>query len=189
MKARVGIAVAMLALAGHATAGKIDLGISDDTVLAQYGSTMSYSGYGHTDWNMGLMYTESDDLMGSIGIEMMGEAGSHAPGLTGGVGIKAYGVSIDNTGDDVGSVTLGGKLRYVPPQVGRLGLSAGLNYGPDVTTFGDANRFMEFNARAGFEVLPEASLYVGYRKVRVRMDRGGDVDLDKGWHLGITMSF
>ncbi len=189
MNARVGIAVALMVVAGQATAGKIDLGVSDDTVLAQYASTISYSSYGHTDWNLGLMYTEEDDVMGALGIEMIGEAGSHAPGLTGGVGIKTYAVSIDNTNDDVGSVTLGGMLRFVPPKVNRLSMGAGLNYGPDVTTFGDANRFLAFNSRIGFEVLPEASLYVGYRKIRARMERGYDVDLDKGWHLGITMSF
>ena len=68
-------------------------------------------------------------------------------------------------------------------------LKAQINFGPDITTFGDAERFWDFNTRAEYEVLPEAAVYLGYRKVETRLERKVDVDLDKGWHIGLRMTF
>ncbi len=196
MKLRASIAALLCVLGFEANAREIDLSLSNDTALIRYATPISYSGSGKTDLDVGFMYTESDNVMILGGIEMMGEAGSHAPGLHFGVGIKGYGVSLDS-GDDVGSVTLGAKGWYVPPQINRLGLVAQLYFGPDITTFGDAEKFWDFSGRAEYEVLPEAAVYVGYRNVRARLERNvpgnpgnsRDVDLDKGWHIGVRMSF
>lgn len=188
MRLRASIAVLVMLVSAEAGARELDLSLSNDTALLRYAQPISYNAYGHTDVDLGFMYTESDDVMVQGGIEMMGEAGSHAPGLHFGVGVKAYGVSLDS-GDDVGSITLGAKAWYVPPQLNRLGLVTQLYFGPDVTTFGDADRFYDFSARAEYEVLPAAAVYVGYRNVRARLENNVDVDLDKGWHLGVRMSF
>jgi hypothetical protein len=188
MKLRACVAALLCMFGAEVEAQEIDLSLSNDTALLRYATPISYSGYGHTDADVGLMFTESDDVMLLGGIEMMGEAGSHAPGLHFGVGIKGYAVAIDN-GADVGAVTLGGKIWHVPPRFNRLGLVAQFYYGPDVTTFGDAKKFWDFNARAEFEVLPEAAVYVGFRNVRTRLTNHVDVDLDKGWNIGLRMSF
>lgn len=188
MRLRASVAALIMLLGAEAGARELDLSLSNDTALLRYATPISYSGYGRTDVDVGFMYTESNDVMVLGGIEMMGEAGSHAPGLHFGVGVKGYGVSLDS-GDDVGSITLGAKGWYVPPQLNRMGLVAQLYFGPDVTTFGDAERFWDFSARAEYEVLPEAALYVGYRNVRTRLINNRDVDLDKGWHVGLRMSF
>jgi len=189
MKLQVSIAGLIVCLSSAvAQAQEVDLSLSDDTVLARYVMPLSYSGYGRTDAEFGVMYTESDNFLMSAGLSMIGEVGSHAPGLQGGVSIKAYGVSLDG-GADVGALTMGGKLWFVPPAMSRAGLIAQLNFGPDITTFGDAKRFWDFRARAEYEVLPEAAVYVGYRKVRATLENSVDVDLDKGWHVGLRMSF
>ena len=188
MKLQASIAALLCMMSANALAAEVDLSLSNDTVLARYVMPISYSGYGRTDMDFGVLYTEADDFMGSAGIEMMGEAGSHAPGMHAGVSIKGYVVSLDS-GDDVASVTLGGKVWYVPPTMTRIGLKAQINFGPDVTTFGDAERFWDFNTRAEYEVLPEAAVYLGYRKVETRLERKVDVDLDKGWHIGLRMTF
>ena len=192
MKLRATVAALLCVFAFEANAREIDLSLSNDTALIRYATPISYSGAGKTDVDFGLMYTESDDVMILGGIEMMGEAGSHAPGLHFGVGIKGYGVSLDS-GDDIGSITLGAKGWYVPPQINRLGLVAQLYFGPDITTFGDAEKFWDFSGRVEYEVLPEAAVYVGYRNVRARLEKNvsgnKDVDLDKGWHIGVRMSF
>lgn len=181
-------ALILCASTSVALAQEVELSLSNDTALARYSMPISYSGYGRTDADFGVMYTESDDFMMSAGLSMMGEVGSHTPGLHGGVSVRAYGVSLD-VGDDVGALTLGGGAWYVPPTMTRVGVVGQLNFGPDITTFGDAKRFWDFNMRAEYEVLPEAAAFLGYRKVRTRLERGIDVDLDKGWHIGLRMSF
>jgi len=190
MKLQATIAAILCVSSGVAVAAQsIDLSLSSDTAQLRYTMPLSYNSSGSTDADLGLLYTEADDVMVMAGIAMNGEAGSQVPGLYGGVGFRAYGVSLDN-GADIGAVTIGGLLRYVPPSFNRIGLVAALNYAPDITTFGDANRFWDFTARVEYEVLPAATVYLGYREVGTRLDvTNKDVDLDQGAHLGLKMSF
>ena len=188
MKLRAGVAALLCVCAAEAGARELDLSLSNDTALLRYATPISYSGAGHTDADMGFMYTEDDNVMILGGIEMMGEAGSHAPGMHFGVGVKGYGVSLDS-GDDIGSVALGAKGWFVPPQMNRMGVVGKFYFGPDITTFGDAEKFWDFSVRGEYEVLPEAAVYVGYRNVRAKLKNNIDVDLDKGWHIGLRMSF
>lgn len=188
MKLRASVAALICLYGTEVGARELDLSLSNDTAMIRFATPISYSGYGHTDVDLGLMYTESDDVMIFGGIEMMGEAGSHAPGLHFGVGVKGYGVALDS-GADVGSIALGGKAWYVPPKFNRMGVVGQLYFGPDITTFGDAERFWDASARVEYEVLPEAAIYVGYREIETRLKNGLDVALDKGWHIGLRMSF
>ncbi len=188
MKLRASVAALLCVFAAEAGARELGLSLSNDTALLRYATPISYSGTGHTDADFGFMYTESDNVMFLAGIEMMGEAGSHAPGMHLGVGIKGYGVSLDS-GDDVGSVALGVKGWFVPPKVNRMGVVAQFYFGPDVTTFGDAEKFWDFTGHVEYEVLPEAAVFAGYRNVRANLSQNRDVDLDKGWHIGLRMTF
>jgi hypothetical protein len=188
MRLRASVAALLMLVGAQAGARELDLSLSNDTALLRYATPISYSGYGHTDADFGFMYTESNDVMVLGGIEMMGEAGSYAPGMHMGVGIKGYGVTLDG-GDNVGSITLGVKGWYIPPEMSRMGVVAKFNFGPNVTTFGDAEKFWDFSTHVEYEVLPEAAVYVGYRNVRARLTKGRNAYLDKGWHLGLRMSF
>ena len=183
------IAVLLCASGAAAAAQQIDLSLNSDTALLRYTLPISYSTSGRTDADFGLLHTESNDPLLMAGITMLGEAGSQVPGLDGGVGFRAYGISMDN-GADIGAVTLGGMLKYVPPALNRVGLVAALNYAPNVTVTGDANRLWDFTVRAEYEVLPMAAVYIGYRDVGVRMEiNSRDITLDQGAHFGLRMSF
>jgi len=162
--------------------------MSDDTALLKFASPISYSAYGQTDASFGFMYTEQEDMMVQGGIEMRGEAGSQTPGLMFGMGMRAYGISFDS-GDDVSSVTIGASAKFVPPSEKRLAIVAEFFYGPDVTTSGDADRFSDFAARAEYEIMPEASIYLGYRNIQAELVNNVDAVLDKGGHVGLRMSF
>lgn len=183
------VAAVMCVSSMAASAQQIDLSMSNDTALLSYTMPISYSPAGRTDADFGVLYTEDNDLMIMAGIAMSGEAGSQVPGLDGGVGFKFYGLSMDN-GADIGAVTIGGMLRYVLPGLNRVGLVGSLNYAPNITTVGDADRLWDFNARVEFEVLPAAIVYLGYRDVGARMEINKfDIDMDKGAHIGLKMSF
>lgn len=190
MKLQAMTLAALMSVSGVAAAQQqIDLSLSSDTALLRYSMPLSYNPSGRTDADFGLLYTEANDVMVMAGIMMSGEAGSQVPGLYGGVGFRAYGVSLDN-GADIGAVTLGGQLRYVLPAMNRVGLVGAINYAPDITTGGDANRFWDYTVRVEYEVLPAAVVYLGYREVGTRLNiTHRDVDLDQGGHVGLKMSF
>ena len=190
MKLRVATVALLVAANTAVTAGELDISLSNDTAQVRYYAPMSHSKYGHTDFDLGALFTEADDLMVSAGMMMSGEAGSRSPGVHLGVGFRGYGVSFDNTtNDDLLALTLGGEVRFVPPSERRLGIAFYGNFSPDITTFGDAEQFSDFGGRVEYEVLPEAAIYVGFRHIKAELERGPSVTLDKGGHVGLRMKF
>lgn len=189
MKGLAGVvAVALSGMAMNVMAQELDVSLNNDAAAIRYTMPFKQTAYGHTDVDFGLLYTESNDVLGSAGIGVVGDAGAQSPGLKAGIGVRAYAVSLDNN-DDMTALTLGGLIHYNPPTAPRFGVGADIHYAPDVTTFGDAKRFWELGARFEYEILPQASLYLGVRKVRADMDSGAKIDMDEGAHIGMRMSF
>ncbi len=173
-----------------AVADEVEVNLSNDTAYLQYASPLEYNGYGRTDLEIGALYTEADDLLGSIGIAMLGEAGSEAPGLSFGLTIKAYAMNLDAADATLGAITLGGKVRYSPPSVSRLAVLGYLNYAPAITTFGDSENLREVGVRAEYEVLPGAAIYIGYREIATELEESGaEIKLDDQGHVGLRISF
>ncbi|HGX93025.1 MAG TPA: hypothetical protein ENK35_06895 [Candidatus Tenderia sp.] len=191
MKFRILLVPALLGCASlAASADEVEVNLSNDTAYLQYASPMEYNGYGRTDLEVGALYTETDDLLGSIGIAMLGEVGSDVPGLSFGLAIKAYAVKLDVADATLGAITLGGKARYSPPSADRFAVLGYVNYAPTITTFGDSENLMEVGARAEYEVLPGAAIYIGYREITTDLENGGpEVKLDDQGHVGLRISF
>ena len=174
----------------NAWAGELEVTLSDESAWVQYTAPISYEDYGRTAVDMGLLYTESDDWLVSLGIGMEGEVGSQAPGLEFGLGVRGYAGRVDDD-YDVSAITLGLLGKFVPPAFSRLGVLAHVNYAPSITAYGDAERFTDAGVRLEYEVLPVASAYLGYRQVEVEVDRDNksDVELDETVYVGISLSF
>lgn len=195
MNLRALVVSSLLVSASFGTmADQLEVNLSNDTALVQYTNPLSYSGYGRTDLFMGVLYTETDNVMGTLGLLMMGEVGSQTPGLQFGVGFKAYAMRLDQVGTDrdIAAITLGGVAWYVPPAVSRVGLVLNFNYSPSITTFGDAQNLSEVGVRVEYEVLPGAAVYVGYRRIEAELEDelgGQDLELDNGAHVGLRMTF
>jgi len=60
---------------------------------------------------------------------------------------------------------------------------------PSITSFSDAERFTEINARLQVEIIPQAQAYVGYRRMRFNTRNFDNVLLDRSVHLGIKLTF
>jgi len=86
-------------------------------------------------------------------------------------------------------LALGGLVRYSPPATQRLGIVGEVYLSPNIVTFGDANRYVETNVRAEYEVIPQAVAYVGYRRVEFGIDNRPNEILDEGVNLGVRISF
>jgi len=195
MKLRLVAASALLGsfVSAQAAADSISVSLSNDTAYAEYGMPLEYSAYGRTDLEFGVMNTDSSDLMGTVGISMIGEVGSQAPGLQFGLTIKGYAMSFDESDIDVAAITLGVKAWFVPPQASRIGVIVHGNYAPAITTYADAETLWEAGIRAEYEVLPGAAMFVGYRRVSATLESqpadNADIDMDEGGHIGLRMTF
>lgn len=142
------------------------------------------------NYHVALLYAERKDdenLMGSLGVSVSGPAGQDAPGLTLGAGFQ--GLVADAQEYSITALPLMGMVRYTPPAFDRFIFSTHLFYAPSVLTFIDGDQFIQFTARAGYEILPEAEVFAGYRKVRFHMNTGPNLTIEEGLHVGLRISF
>ena len=187
------VAAALLACAAAVPAQTLDLNMSNDSALFRYIILdRDSSGSGSKEVDLGLVYSTDDAIVGMFGAQLVAEAGSRSPGLDAGLGLKLFGANADvDGGDDVSlfALTLGGQLHFVPPPWPRIGVSLEGFFSPDVVTFGDADKFAYLSAALEYRVLPQAMVYLGYRKMRAGLEEGDNVTVESGGHLGFQLEF
>ena len=192
--ARTAVVVMLSAGSAAVSAQTLDLNISNDSALFRYIiQDRDSSGFGNKQVDLGLVYTTDDVIVGMFGAQLVAEAGSRTPGLDAGLGLKLFGANADpdSLDEDVSlfALTLGGQLHFVPPPWPRIGVSLQGFFSPDVVTFGDADKFAYLSGALEYRVLPQAMVYLGYRKMRAGLEDGDNVTLESGGHLGFQLQF
>ncbi|MDX9740997.1 MAG: YfaZ family outer membrane protein [Gammaproteobacteria bacterium] len=166
----------------------IDLNLNDDAALVRYLAHDGAAGnFSRREMDAGLLYTTDRDYLLMFGAQLIAEAGASIPELEAGVGLKAFGIRFDS--DNMFALAIGGQLRYSMPPHRRLVFGAEGYYAPDVVTSSPAENFSYFNVYAGYEVVPEALVYVGYRDIGADLRNRGDVTIDSGGHVGVRFAF
>ena len=191
MPVRILLAVTLFIASAGVYAAKVDINLAQDSARFTYFSSVGGSNYGRTEMSAGLMYNEEKNSLWELGIQVIDAAGSKSPGLELGIGPKLYYFNSDHDPDASGLViAIGGSFRYKFPQMQRAFISGALYYAPSITSTIDANNYMEFGLRAGYELLPTADVYVGIRNIRVDYTKGhGDHALDETFMVGTTFSY
>lgn len=179
----------LLTCGGVASAQTLDLNMSNDSALFRYiVHDRDSSGLGNKEVDLGLVYTTDDAIVGMFGAQVVAEAGSRSPGLDAGLGLKLFGANTKDN-DSLFALTLGGQLHFVPPPWPRIGVSLQAYFSPDVVTFGDADKFVYVSSAVEYRVLPQAMVYLGYRKMRAGLEDQGTVTVESGGHLGFQLEF
>lgn len=184
------VALSLLAFGTTAMADSIDLNLRNSSAQFQYSTSMGRDALGKTELHVGALYSSSNNsnnTLGDLGILVKDEVGSQAPGFSVGVGIK--GLVAHTQGTNESALALGGMLRYSPPGLSRMGIVGQVYLAPNITTFGDANRYVETGVRLEYEVIPNAAAYIGYRNIRFNLNNGPNATLDEGVFVGVRMSF
>ena len=167
-------------------AQSLDINLSDDTAEFRYITPVGFeNSLGNAELDLGFLSTTSDDIMGIVGFQAVDEAGSATPGLKVGVGVKAFAGTINK--NDVYAIGLGGNVRV--PIINRVAIFGDIHFAPDVVTFGDTERLLYINTRLEYEILPEATVYLGYRNLRANLTKGGHESIDNAAHLGLQFMF
>ena len=178
----------LLAIASApAGAGALDINLGDNSAQIQYSSAMGRDSLGKSEFHMGFLYTDQDNLFGDVGILVKNEVGSGLPGVTVGMGVKGIMATADSS--DALALALGGQVRFSPSTASRFGIAGQFYFAPNIVTFGDADRFIETGVRLEYEVLPQAVAYLGYRKIKFGLETGPDAVLDEGAHIGVKNTF
>lgn len=185
-------ASAMATISTAAMADSVDITLRDTSAQFQYNTSMGRDALGKTEFHVGALYVNKHNLMGELGLLVKDELGGNAPGFSVGVGLKALAAQVTGNNlvhNNVSALALGGLVRYSPPDAHRLGIVGQAYFSPNVITFGDADRYAEAGVRAEFEIIPQAVIYLGYRRIGFGLNAQPYTILDEGFNIGVRISF
>jgi hypothetical protein len=188
MKLRVaGLFLMLGAASTTAVADSIDVNLRDKAVRLTYAANLSSGGL---NADFGILHNEDkkqlDDTLYHAGLLVSGENWSESGTFDISLGGRLIYTSPGTV--DLGALAFGGKLRFSP--VHRLGIGGSIFYAPSITSFGDADRYVESSVQIDYQVLPQAFIYIGYRNIEVDIENGPDnIELDEGGIGGFKVLF
>jgi hypothetical protein len=117
--------------------------------------------------------------------------------VTGVQGLR-FGLGFKGTYTEVGglkhaAVPLGVELAYTLPIGSAIPviISGSLDYAPSVLSFKDADRYMEKRVELGVQIIEQATIFVGYRKIETDFENnsGGDYTYNDAGYVGFKVKF
>ncbi len=109
------------------------------------------------------------------------------PNLTAGLGGRAY-IS-DIYDETVQAFALGGQAGYTLPRNPAISFQGQFFYAPGILMSDDFDYQTDLSVRANYQLLPNGSVYVGYRYLKANLENGPNITLDKGLNLGFEFKF
>ena len=124
---------------------------------------------------------------GHIGFLATGDAGAEKANVTAGLGARVTLIDVEQvTG---GALALGGMFEARLPAFNRIGARVSLYGAPKASSFGDLDSYLEYTIDGDYQVLRNASIYGGYRGLKIGVQDAGSATVDTGYHLGLRLSF
>ena len=182
------LAISLISVTSIAAADTLDIGLSNTTAQFKYGVASGLAGksevYGE------LMYNDKNSVIGGVGLLVANDE-MKVPGLTIGIGAKALASTIkDSPRTNSSAIALGAQVRYELPAERRVAFSGEGYFAPKIITFGDADRYQQYGARAEFSISSQLQVYAGYRKTWfIVKGTGAQSVLINGPHVGVQLSF
>lgn len=181
------LVLSLLAVMPASMADTIDINLRDKCAQLQYIASMNRDTPDSSELHAGFLYNSKNDYMGDFGLLVKGAVGERETGFVAGVGLKGIVATVSDV--NAAALALGGYVRYSIPAMSRLSIVGQAYFSPSIATYYDAERFAEGTARLEYEIIPRASAYVGYRRIRFSIAYRPDAVLDRGYHLGARILF
>jgi hypothetical protein len=186
-QALVFLGLALAASVARAEHG--DINLSSSTLRGVYGGPLT--GRLGGDYEFGALLGERNDRSFQqvhAGLLVTGDAGARDATVTAGVGGRLFVLNGEGS-EDGGGLALGGMVDARLPAFNRVGVIGYGYYAPKASTFGDLEAWWEYAVSADYQVLQGASVYLGWRQVKVDVDGAGTATVDTGWHFGVRLKF
>ena len=183
--------VFLLLAAPLAHAEGVDINLSSDALRGAFQGSLTnifprlngvYELGGLTGEREGFNY-----LQGHAGLLVTGDAGAQRATVSAGLGGRIAVVDVEQVTGEV--LALGGMVDARLPAFNRIGAIGYLYWAPNASSFGDLTSYLEYAIDGDYEVLRNASIYLGYRQLRLGAENAGHFTVDQGWHLGLRLNF
>lgn len=182
------IATLCLLFAGTAQAEHLDINLSDEVLRGVYARNLSGRLNGLYEFG-GMLGERRDERFESIhaGLLVTGDAGAQKANVTAGLGGRVFAVHADEL--DGAGLALGGMFEARLPAFNRIGVVSYAYAAPEASTFGDIEGYLEYAVALDYQVLQGASVYIGYRQLKVDVEDFGNFTVDTGYHFGLHLTF
>ena len=151
---------------------------------------------GNSRTEAGFIFSESRDfvVIGGLFYDVQPRI---LPGLELSFGVKTYGALLGIEDED--AIAIGGAIEARYPLSALPGvdgvfenfpitLSGGLGVAPDILSFGDSVRVIDWFARVGVEASESVDVFFGFRFLQFNT-QPGDTEVDDRFHLGVRWRF
>jgi hypothetical protein len=187
MLLRTFVAVSFMLSSHVVLADSLDLNLSDRSVQFVYGRSIRSA-----QMTAGALYVEKGNNLdihraAHLGLIASAERRGSTSRSEVGLGGRVYFASAGSS--DAAALALGGEFRWFPGE-GLVSIGGYGYYAPDIVAGIDAKGLWEAGARVELEVVRgTANVYLGYRKMEMRLENNVDVTVDKGGHVGLRIVF
>lgn len=177
------------AVASYAQTAAISL--SENSALMRYSLLVGGQSFGRSESGVSLVYNENGGYLFDASFQVVDEVGAKFPGFYVGIGGKLYGGAINS--DQFSAVGLGTQLRYSVFGMERVNIGFDGYYAPSVVSWLDATSLWELAGRLGYELLPQAMIYIEYRQFAMTKENADgneqSFDIDAAGRFGIQVEF
>lgn len=183
------IILGLAAAAGSAQAEQLDINLSDEVLRATFDAPLPSERLGGI-YEFGGLFGERGGVefnQAHLGLLVTGDAGAREATVKAGLGGRVF--LFESDGPDGGGLALGGMVDARVPSFNRIGVVAYAYGAPSASTFGDLEAWYEYAVSLDYQVLRGASLYAGWRQIKVDVEDLGDYTVDTGFHGGLRLSF
>lgn len=191
MKAIHGLGLLLAVACMPATAATFDAAVGEEAVrVGLVGDLSSVFDGAKGQYDLGALWRSEDDadaFVPHVGVLLTGDTGAREAKVTAGLGVRA--AWVDGEDDDGAVLALGGQVDLRLPGYERIALGAYAYGAPEVTSFGDVESYYDVGVSVGYEVIKDASIYVGWRTVQADIDPDGEIEADDGFHAGLRLNF
>lgn len=190
MLRRLAITAMLLAATTSASqAADVEIAVSDKMAeLLVTGRTAQSAGQSNR-LGGGVLYNEDDDILANLFFQVNNRGAGRWQPVTFGLGAKLVAADLDIPDEVVGGLAIGGDIGIgIPASIPMAVVLQGY-LSPNITTFGDAERYTEAMLRLEAELTRGAYAFVGLRQIKIHSDDFRDVKVDDGVHAGIRLRF
>ncbi len=161
---------------------------SEDAADVKYEQDASVINISNGRIGAGFLFTEERDNIFTANVLLDVQTGL-SPSTNLAAGVRTYAALLGEEDQDVGAFALGLEGSHqLQTKIVPLELSAAFFYAPDVFTFGDSNRVIDWYVRGGVQLRSNLHAFVGLRFLQFDT-QPSDREVDDKLHIGLRWNF
>src|SRR5487761_699777 len=176
-----------LALAAFAVqANNLDINLGSNAASINYSTNLTNTGL---EGDIGYLHHTGSVDIGNVGLQVVGNSNPVGSPFIFAVGGKLFFISPKQNSGNGTVLGLGGRFNYTWPSYNRFTIGGELYYAPKIVSFNNADRYLQYSVNAGYEILRNAELYVGYRHISAAFTNTSTLTLDSTYIVGLNHTF